>query len=251
MGVVEDRQTDCRLLLACFPKSGSTYLSEVLAHLPGMRRDCLVLGYQRREQELSVEAIKGAIARSENAQSAASAESQVGFVAQHHVRFSNATQRLVRVFGLTPIILVRDIFDAIMSFQDHVKNISNEFPMAYLGEDARNWPSHRLQLFIADMIIPWYFNFFMSWTECREVMWVTYKELVEDKMKTVVTICEHVGIASDFDQIGVALEKAAQSSTRRNKGVQGRGEQLGQDIKDRVYQYAAYYPGTDFSAIGL
>jgi hypothetical protein len=39
-------------LVACMPKSGSTFLTEALASLPGFKRAVLVPQHGRREQEL-------------------------------------------------------------------------------------------------------------------------------------------------------------------------------------------------------
>lgn len=44
-----------RVLVACMPKSGSTYLSGAIEALPGFIRAHLVPGYGRREQELCIE----------------------------------------------------------------------------------------------------------------------------------------------------------------------------------------------------
>jgi Flp pilus assembly protein TadD len=84
-----------RLLVACMPKSGSTFLTDLIAKLPGMQRVHLVPEYGRREQEFDLEQL--VIHR------------DIGFVSQLHVRPSEFTLGLCRKFGIRPIFLYRNI----------------------------------------------------------------------------------------------------------------------------------------------
>jgi hypothetical protein len=62
------------------PKSGSTYLAQIFAHLPGFVEATLVPGYGRREQELCHERLLALAAQPGS------------FVAQQHVRYSDITR---------------------------------------------------------------------------------------------------------------------------------------------------------------
>src|SRR5687767_14488637 len=138
-----------RLLLACMPKSGSTWLATMLACLPGFRPAVLVNGHDRREQELSEIQLL--------------LNQRWNYVSQMHLRYSEPTARLIQTFSLKPIVLVRNIFDIVPSIHDHWHCESVRGPSCYLKNAMTNWPSDKIDEFIVDMGLPWYFNFFLSW----------------------------------------------------------------------------------------
>src|ERR1700735_4223003 len=62
------------ILIACMPKSGSTFLSDVIGQCPDFRRAVLTPSAGRREQEIDEQLLRRL--------------DRVSFVAQHHVRNS-------------------------------------------------------------------------------------------------------------------------------------------------------------------
>lgn len=159
------------ILVACFPKSGSTWLSEVLSALPGFARINLVPVYDRREQELAFERLLVA--------------HHLNYVAQHHCRYSLATQHCLRAFSIKPVILVRNIFDCVVSMKDHIdRGIDNPVtrigPLAYIPRAYDGWPAEARLDFVVDMCVPWYFNFFVSWQDSDAGVWVRYEDLLAD-----------------------------------------------------------------------
>ena len=156
-----------RLLVACFPKSGSTYLSTVISSLPGFERAVLSDASEHCEQELSRFRLANAAFGS-------------AYIAQHHTRHHTVTAALMHKFGVRPIVLVRDIFDCMVSLRDHVRTVSPHFPMARTSLDMSDWPDRELIDFLIDMAGPWYVDFFVSWTGCRDAIWVTYDDFVAD-----------------------------------------------------------------------
>jgi len=147
----------CRILLACMPKSGSTYLAAILSKLPDSRTTSWVPHHGRREQELCYRRL-----REDNEAFPSHANS----VAQHHVRYSGTTRVYMKEFNLKPVVLVRNIYDIIPSLIDHHRLNSVVYPMAYAPADIAEWNFERSSRFVTDMVIPWYFNFFMSWNDC-------------------------------------------------------------------------------------
>lgn len=147
-----------QVLLACFPKSGSTFISSKLARFPGWRRADFVPAYGRRDQELE----QAAIVRSMSSLSGLN-QSQV---AQHHCRASEHSLRLVNKFDIRVLVLVRNLMDVALSISDHWDRESVVGPTACLDEsllaelDAS--PVTRLQ-FIVQHVLPWYVSFYLSW----------------------------------------------------------------------------------------
>ena len=96
------------VLVACMPKSASTFLTGVLAELPGMRRAPLTAAYGWREQTLDVVQL---------------ARFDLEFyVCQQHLRYSADVGALIGEYRLTPVVLTRNIFDVVASVRDHFRN---------------------------------------------------------------------------------------------------------------------------------
>src|SRR5208337_3599437 len=77
------------LLVACMPKSASTFLTGVLAALPGMRRAPLMWAGGQRDQVLD----EIQLARYDLS----------SYVCHQHVRYSGHVEQAIKDYGLTPI----------------------------------------------------------------------------------------------------------------------------------------------------
>jgi len=258
-GKTEKPNRMVRILVACMPKSGSTFLSTVISELPGMRREILVPGFERREQELSAQKIEEAILVTKALRTIRRQKGQtdsdfpLGFVAQHHVRYSQPTAQLIGEHNIRSVVLVRNIFDAIVSIYDHFHSGNRPMSMAYIGDDFYNLDKDVAYEFIAEMVIPWYMNFYVSWKHCnkRKIM-IRYEDLLENPEKTVARICKrHADTIFSKDDITAALDRAQGRNTRRNQAIAGRGEEIPERVRDKVRAYTTYYPSIDFTPIGL
>lgn len=229
----------CHILLACMPKSGSTFLSTIISQLPDFIRVDLVPSYGRREQELSESLLQKYDGKS--------------FVAQHHVRCSQQTELYIKNYRLVPIVLVRNLYDIVLSLNDHMVIENPVTSVAYLTQDMLTWTVERRLQAIVDLAIPWYFNFFVSWMCWKDSLFVTYEDLVADPLKMLEEILQFCGLSDTFttDAIFSAVEKAKTLPTRKNVARPGRGMALGQPLKDQVFRLTRHYPSIDFSLLGL
>jgi len=234
---IQNDQHKTHLLVACMPKSGSTYLSAILSNLEGFQQGILVHSAGRREQELDV--LQMALYDNAN------------YVAQHHVRYSQGTQELLNKFDVKPIVLVRNVYDAMVSIRDHFRNESTEKPMGYAFPYMKDWPDEKLEEFIVDIFMPWYLNFFLSWKESNNSCWLTYEELIADPQATLGKIDRHFALGLDEQDMKKAIERASVGFTRKNVGKSGRGDQLNDYCKNRIERLIQYYDGIDFSLIGI
>lgn len=262
MGLI--KMSDIRILIACMPKSGSTFLSQSIAQIPGFRRERLVRGFERREQELCLVALRKAAEKSQRKRDEFNAElvddatqkpsrAPIGFVVQQHLRQSKTTARLIDKFDLKPVVLVRNIFDLVLSIQDHYRNLSPAMSMAYVDERIAGMDDSSVQDFIVDMVIPWYINFHVSWQHYDGCLRLSYEQVMADKKAAVLAVLDYAGAdARSLEQtVTRSLEKAEAGFTRKNVGKSGRGASISDDNKDRIRRMAAYYPDVDFSSIGL
>ena len=230
------------VLIACFPKSGSTWLAEIFNRLPGFIKADLVPAYDRREQELAFERLLVFHAQT--------------YVAQHHCRYSIATERCLRAFSIKPVVLIRDIFDCVVSLRDHIDGgISDPNrrvgPTAYVPDEYFGWPVDLRLDFIIDMFVPWYFNFFVGWRDCPDAHWVTYKELLNGPRATIRRIADALSLSVNDSAVDLALEAASLRPTRRNAAVTGRGRSLSEKHRQKICHLSSYYPACDFSPIGI
>jgi adenylylsulfate kinase len=230
-----------RVLLACMPKSGSTFLSSSIAALPGFSEVSLVPSHGHREQELCVQSLR-------------EQEQQVGegsYVAQQHVRYSGATAEYMRAFSMRPIVLLRNIFDVVPSLVDHHSIEGYIYPSAFAPADIASRPFEEQADFVTQMAIPWYFNFYASWQQCPDKLVLYYEDLVSRPEWVLRRVCEYLQIDASDELIKTAVANANSTGKRKNKVSPGRGNNLSQENKTAIVRMANYYPDLDFSEIGI
>lgn len=229
-------------LIACFPKSGSTLLKRLLMATTGFAEGHLVSAYRENEQDIYLPNLRRRATHNQ--------------VVQQHCQPTAPNLHLLQAFGVRPIILVRDIFDVLLSWKEFldIGAYQNTFYRAYAAlPDAQ-----RFDLVIDDRA-SWYISFFAGWQRAVESgqivgLWLTYDELIAEPRRAVERICEFQGIAPNGPRLEqtIAEMKSGQGRTRFNKGISGRGRAAFSDAQiAQVRRVAAYHPDVDFTRIGL
>ena len=231
------------IFIACVPKSASTFLKNLLLHVTGYRDLFTVYAAGQSEHEIYLPTLRES--------------AHLDTVTQQHCRASDANIHLMQGFGIRPVILVRNIFDAVMSLLDFYNK--GAFRTSYYRAD---WPAldeeTKLDLIIEN-VIPWYFQFVASWdlTEKQkrlEMYWLTYEELVADKTSSVLKLLEFYGLGASRRGLEQRIREieSAEQKNRFNRGVTGRGRLgLSERQKEQIRRLTRYYPSTDFARIGL
>lgn len=132
-----------------------------------------------------------------------------------------------------------------------MRNESVVFPMVYASPDFGQWEDARLEGFIVDMIIPWYFNFYLSWLETEDKLVLTYEDLNRDPFSVVSRILHQCDISCSDEEIRTAISKSHSQATRKNRAIIGRGQNLAESARQSIYKMARYYDGVDFSPLGI
>jgi uncharacterized membrane protein YkvA (DUF1232 family) len=211
------------------PKSGSTFLTDVIAELPGFRRAELTPVYGRREQELDEFCLRQV--------------DRFDFVAQNHVRHSEWTAMMCRDYGLTPVVLVRGLLDVVVSLRDHIRKESHVWPIFFAGPEHAQVEDARLELMIARLALPWYMNFYMSWREAPETLMVAYEDLVEAPAPVIGKIMTFCGAPQSAPAIEAAMAQArGEGPSRFNVGQTGRGRGLRPEAVRAVLEMLDFYP---------
>jgi hypothetical protein len=220
-----------KLLLACMPKSGSTWLTELLKLQLGIESTRAYLEPERNEQEIESIYLFQSIGK------------EVLFVHQH-IRASSITLKLCRAFSIKIVFLTRSIEDVVISFWDHLRNESTVASMFYMERSEYvKLPAERQIDFLIDHATPWLVNFAMGWTKISEefpehVLPVRYEDLNARTLETV-------GRILDFYRPGTQVNPGKLSildGVRFNRGEVGRGAlELSPRQRERIRSLMSYY----------
>ena len=211
------------------PKSGSTFLSDIISQMSGFRRALLYPASDRREQELDEFCLTQV--------------NKLDYIAQSHTRYSEWTADMCRSYDLKPIVLVRSLLDVIVSLRDHLRKQSHVWPMFFAEPPHAELDDERLELMIARLAAPWYINFYMSWRKAPGAMMVSYEEMIRDPVRLTYDILDFAGAGAPMDEVEAAVEhvRSAQRS-RLNVGVTRRGANLKPETIRVVLELLDYYP---------
>jgi Sulfotransferase domain len=232
------------IFIACMPKSGSTFLKHVLCALTGWREATLTYAFLQNEEELYLPHLRAV----------ASADT----VTQQHCRATVPNVQLMQAFAIRPIVLVRNLFDAVVSYTDFFDNGAtvNTF---FQGRWDSLERERRIDLII-DHFVPWYLGFYVSWTDAMargqlDCMLLRYEDMIADKPGTLERLADFYGLdipAAECAAAVAAIEgDPDKAKTRFNKGKAGRGEELSEAQTARIRALAGYYHDVDFAPIGL
>ncbi len=232
------------IFVACAPKSGSTFLKNLLTDLTGFRDVFSVYAGLQNEQDLDLPQL-ATFAR-ENT------------VTQQHCRASEANIHLMQAFGIRPVVLVRDIFDTVISLRDFYDGgfvYSTFFEREhYIALDG----DARLDLLI-DFAVPWYFQFVASWQRAERegrlpMLWLNYRDVTEHTVATLERILGFYGMRAQPHAVEriVDARRGDARGNRFNHGVPGRGVNgLSPAQRARITALGRFFPGTDFSCLGV
>lgn len=230
------------VFVTCFPKSGSTFLVSALAEATGYTRQ--FLGYDHlNEQDLYLPALIDTY--------------NMNVVCHQHTRATGTNLELMSEFGIQPVVLVRDIFDCLVSLRDHLERESRRTPVFNAREEFLGKPHTGQFDELIDLALPWYVNFITSWKAADAnglpVLWLTYEDMMADKADAVRRVLGFYDLSRFADRAGDAISRIdSGSGTRFNKGVSGRGqEQLSADQRQRIIDRFRHYPDIDFTTIGI
>jgi hypothetical protein len=217
------------ILIACMPKSGSTFLSDVIGQCPGFRRAVLTPSAGRREQEIDEQLLRKL--------------DRVSFVAQHHVRNSDWTAEMCRSYRVRPIVLVRNLQDVVVSLRDHMRCESAVFPQFFADARHATLDDAALEQMIARLALPWYLNFYMSWREAPGAMMVSYEELTAAPGEVIQNILKFSGATTTDAEVEEAIGRVnARDTSRLNVGVAGRGAGLQPETIKTILDLIELYP---------
>jgi len=202
------------LLIACFPKSGSTYLSKALREMTGFRKAYVSEPGPQNEQDLCAAKLTRIRRRS---------------VLQQHVKATRTNLELLVKLGMRPIVQTRNLFDVVVSLHDHFEPDHRSLPCGFISEDYLRMQWNERVDYLIHVHLPWYFNFVLSWREAArqiDICPITYEQLFADQPGELTRIAAFYGIRVSAQQVAEGIARAARSDTRLNVGIAGRGADM-------------------------
>ena len=246
---VAERGDKRLIVVAAAPKTGSTFLANTLHRVTGYPYFRLSSGYGTNEHDLYLPAL--------------CMINRYGCVSQLHMKGTYHNAAHLNAFGIKPVILVRQIDDIVVSLVRDLRQKEslpgfgigqNGYSFLWLDEETQGLTDPQLTDMVIDLAVPWFVNFYVSWQRlCAkgmvDAMWVSYEDMMADKMGTLKRILRFVGFPCDED-IDTGILEQKYSTYRDGRSHHGR-EVLSEDQKQRIRRHFSYYSGVDFGMYGI
>lgn len=231
------------ICIACFPKSGSTFLARSLESALDFK--FLHYAYMGDSEHDITESMLIDTLHSNT-------------VTHLHMTATSNNQLMISRYNLKLVVQVRNIFDCIISLRDHIIDQAKVWPMALVEEEFMSWDEKDQYDFLIDNFMPWYMKFYVSWYKASQnqpVYWLKYEDLMEDKYATISNLLIYHKVKFE----GKKLEEVLYSNVRLKKedfrynvGISGRGKEKLNNIQiERIVKFTKYYPSINFQRIGI
>lgn len=233
-----DYPRDALPYLVCgMPKSASTFVSGLVAEMTGLPID---------DPHNYNEFFQGALDKG-----CIWDLCQKDIVVHGHLAATPRTVCYLKLLKARPIITVRNVFDAIRSYVDHM------FPT--VRDDPELLPS------LLDHAIlrvgAFYVEFYASWRRASDqfdMLWVHYDEIHRDPGGLVERIAAHIGKGAitprGLEKAHALIGPGGMDERRKhalmfNKGVSGRGREIGDRHRSMLRSMYPFYADVDFRPI--
>lgn len=249
--LAEERKDKKLIVVAAMPRSGSTFLANVLTKMSGFPYARLCYAYSSNEHDLYPPAL--------------CFMNNIGCVSQLHIKGTPHNVNIMNVFRIKPIILVRNIYDIVPSLLRDLREKQQKpdletgfhgYSFLWQNMDTKNLSDEQMTDLIIDLVLPWYVNFFVSWQDmCNnkyiKALWVTYEDLMENKSLKMKEIFDFLGVKSSVS--GDALDTVLNTEySTFGSGKSGKGYSfLSKAQRVRVKNLFSYYKTTDLKMLGI
>jgi len=245
-----------KYVVFCMPKSGSSFLKSAIQQALqapfvsltsfGSGRMSSYFGMNGREQEIC-----------ELALIKATLSSPQGFVAQHHTRYTPYLALQMGAYRLRPIVTVRNILDALVSFDDMMLDArTDRGPEAWVSDAPFALPRSYIQMpvearlrLLAASLGVWLVQFHLSWIRgvrqnIVEPLVIRYERDILDPPRLVERLTEALELNElQAMRLKQFVDSPDREASRFNVGRAGRGRELvPPDARDLLVAYARNFP---------
>jgi hypothetical protein len=242
------------ILVACAPKSASTFIAGALAKAGGLpvvplihtmasAATATLFGINNREQEIDQLALLRAGLNGR------------GYVTQHHTRCTPYLCHMLDTLNVRPVVTYRNIFDSLISLDDMITEAHMSVPeerdiYAFTGlpKSFRTMERAERLYLLAVRMTYWYLSFYISWRKCEAEglvapLWISYDEdFLGDREALASRVSSFIGSEYlDPDILAAHLKNNRAEGMRLNVGRAGRGKDVPDDVRDMVMRIATSF----------
>ena len=166
-----------------------------------------------------------------------------------HIPCNSYHRSLIRPYERRILVTVRSLPEVVASLKDHIESRGTSPLDPKIGDFPEYYPGYfdaddRTRLgFIIDYLVPWYFQFLVSWVEESRhspVLWVPYEQIVQRPKQTTCCVAKFCGVSCERALLDAYLADAPRVNF--NKGIPGRGfELLDEDMHRKLAALASYH----------
>ncbi|MGV3549991.1 hypothetical protein [Rhizobium sp.] len=234
-----------RVLVAAAPKTGSTYISGALERTYNLARVSLTLLSARSYGQYQF----GGGLRDHDVDELAlitTAYAPNGYVAHHHMIGTPYLAKQCQLYGITPIVTRRNLFDTFVSFDDQIMKLrgtSEYIPYLHFGVPEAWYDMEfedRLD-FLLDQQLPWYTRYYASWMLTQQEghvdpLWVDYEaDILGPKQALAEKIVARIGAPeASVSRLAGELDSG---NDNFNKGVAGRGSRITGRNRQKIEEF--------------
>jgi len=219
--------------IACVPKSGSTFLMRLMREITGFDQVHPITLGGPNEQDFDPRELPRVRHRDG--------------VCHQHVKATENNLRLAAEHRLRVVVLVRNIFDVVVSLNDHFHRLYPYSVTGVLPDGFFDMPREQQWMLIIRLHLPWYFNFLISWERAERagavpMRWASYEEIIAEPIATARELLAFWGVATSEERVEAAVRSMADKPTKLNRGVPGRGSALGAAHRRAIHELASACP---------
>lgn len=241
------RSTALKVAICCMPKSGSTHLLTSLQRVPGPPKlETAYLHKPYRNPDFV-----GAIAVEHEIDELSLLILELmgkPYASHMHTKWTPYTEKVFEGYGIKPIVVSRNIFDAIVSMDDMLRKGQVEgFSMIRVPKNYHRIPEAKRLAFLCEYVGPWYVDYVVSWSRMEGAhLALRYEtDILGFGPHTMQKLRDFLGWSEVTDEaFAEAFELSdddRRSRSRINQAVAGRGEKIPAEARDRLRRLAAIY----------
>ena len=176
-------------------------------------------------------------------------------VFHQHTLGTNGTQTLLKLYGLKPVIMYRNMLDSMWSLRELIATGDRQHLGLYYPPYWRTLSQHDQLRWLAYNWSNWYFTFYITWHEATEldIHEIWYDNFYADEVGGIRRILEHTEISRHGHVTDEVISKYIKPilGGRLNVGVSGRGDEIPLDVRKIIIDQArSWGPKWDGRLIG-
>lgn len=218
-----------RISIACFPKSGSTFITKSLARYCDF--PTAVIATTAEVQEISHERLKKADSL------------HPSFITQTHFHPTKHNLRMLKQYGMDSVFIYRNIFDCIVSLRDMYEERVEFGKGIWEGSFTSQWGYYNPNFnemnqeeqfdYMIEGALSWYLLCFATWSkkindEGYPAIVLSYEEFFSDVDKNFYELVDSLGLydAEKASNFSLPKKESGAEGVRFNVGKVGRGREL-------------------------